>query len=321
MESLEVEYRWELLLINDGSTDATGTVAEAFARSRSHVRVLHHVVNFGLGQALQSAFNVCRGDYLVTLDMDLSYAPEHIGALLHKMRETRAKIVVASPYMKGGQISHVPPLRRFLSIWANRFLSRMVRGNLATLTGMVRAYDGRFIRALDLRSTGMEINPEVIYKAALLHARIEEIPAHLDWGLQRAQKDRRPSSLKVLRHVLAVLISGFLFRPVLFFLVPGVLLLLFALYVNAWMVLHFFAHYFRLAPHYPWLLDRASAAVAAAYHEFPHTFIVGGLASVLAVQLISLGTLALQSKSYFEEIFHLGTTMYRFTRGRERNRI
>jgi glycosyltransferase involved in cell wall biosynthesis len=284
------------------------------------VRVIHHRVNFGLGQAFQSAFNASRADYLVTVDLDLSYAPTHIAALLHKLRETRAKVVVASPYMEGGKISHVPPLRRFLSTWANRFLARMAKGNLATLTGMVRAYDGKFIRSLDLRSTGMEINPEVLYKAALLHARIEEIPAHLDWGLQQAEKAGRRSSMRMLRHTFAVLIAGFLFRPVLFFLLPGFLLALLAAYADVWVLLHFSAEYQKLSQH-SWFLDRASYAVAAAYQEFSHTFIVGGLASMLAIQLVSLGTLALQNKHYFEEMFHLGASLYRLARGNERSRV
>jgi glycosyltransferase involved in cell wall biosynthesis len=320
LESLENEYRWELFVINDGSTDNTGELAEEFARTRPRVRVLHHIVNFGLGQAFQSAFNASRADYLVTLDLDLSYTPDHIGALLRKLRDTRAKVVVASPYMEGGQISHVPPVRRFMSIWANRFLSRMARGNMATLTGMVRAYDGKFVRSLDLRSTGMEINPEVLYKAALLHARVEEIPAHLDWGLQKAEKADRRSSMRMLRHTFAVLIAGFLFRPVLFFLLPGATLSLLALYADSWIILHVWAEYQKLAQH-SWFLDRASHAAAAAYQQFPHTFIIGGLASMLAIQLLSLGTLALQSKHYFEEVFHLGTSLYRFVRGNERSRV
>ena len=66
------------------------------------MHVLHHLTNFGLGQALRFGFGHCRGDYVVTLDMDLSYAPEHIGALLERIRARGAKVVVASPYMKGG---------------------------------------------------------------------------------------------------------------------------------------------------------------------------------------------------------------------------
>jgi hypothetical protein len=54
--------------------------------------------------------------------------------------------------------------------------------------------------------------------------------------------------------------------------------------------------------------------VAAAYAESPHTFIVGLLSSMLAIQLLSLGILSLQSKRYFEEIFHLGASIYKLAR-------
>jgi glycosyltransferase involved in cell wall biosynthesis len=313
MDSLEDEYRWEMIVVNDGSSDGTGELAEAFARTRDNVHVLHHMNNFGIGEAFKSAFDLCRGDYIVTLDLDLSYSPDHIRKLLTKMRETGAKIVVASPYMKEGTVSNVPWLRRILSVCANRFLASTARGNLSTLTSMVRVYDAKFLRTLDLRSLGMEVNPEAIYKTMLLHARIEEIPAHLDWGIQRAEGIKRRSSMRMLRHTMAILLSGFLFRPVMFFIIPGLALLLFALYVNTWTVIHFFEQYQTLSQ-YTWFFSRASVAVGAAYSQFPHTFIVGGLALMLAIQLISLGILALQSKSYFEEVFHLGTSIYRLTR-------
>jgi len=54
-----------------------------------------------------------------------------------------------------------------------------------------------------------------------------------------------------------------------------------------------------------------SAGVAAAYQFAPHTFIIGGISLILAIQLISLGFLALQNKKYFEELFHLGTNIYK----------
>ena len=313
MESLESEYCWEIVFIDDGSSDETGELAEAFAKTRDNVRVLHHTVNFGLGQAFKFAFNHCRGDYIVTLDLDLSYGPDHIEKLLSEIRETKAKIVVTSPYMKGGKISHVPWLRRTLSIWANHFLSLAAKGNLSTLTSMVRVYDAKFLKNLNLKSTGMDINPEIIYKAMLLQARIKEIPAHLDWHLQNMEGVKRRSSMKVLRHTMSVLLSGFLFRPVMFFIVPGFALFLFSLLANAWVFIHFFVQYQHLS-HYSGVGVRASAALAAAFSQSPHTFIVGGMSLMLAIQLISLGILALQSKSYFEEIFHLGNTIYRLTR-------
>jgi hypothetical protein len=97
----------------------------------------------------------------------------------------------------------------------------------------------------------------------------------------------------------------------MFFIIPGFTLLLFASYVNMWMFIHFFRQYRNVSEHI-WFLDRASAAVAAAYNQFPHTFVVGLLGLMLAIQLISLGVLALQSKNYFEEIFHLGSAIYKY---------
>jgi len=307
MRSLESRFRWEMVIINDGSRDETGELAEAFARERGNVRVYHHIKNFGLGQAFKFAFGKCHGDYVITLDIDLSYSPDHIERLLDKITETKAKMVLASPYMSGGKISNVPGLRRFMSIWANRFLSIFSHGNLSTLTCMVRAHDGRFIRALNLRATGMEVMPETVYKSMIMRARIEQIPAHLDWGPQNTAGAGRSSSMRMLKHIISTLLSGFLFRPFMFFIIPGLVLLLFALYVNSWMFIHFFEIYVALPMELP--TDRVSAAIAAAYAQYPHTFIVGLLSLMLSVQLISLGILALQNKTYFEEIFHLGSAV------------
>jgi glycosyltransferase involved in cell wall biosynthesis len=318
MRSLETDYDWEIIFINDGSRDDTGKIAETFARTHSNIRVFHHITNFGLGQAFKFAFRHCRGDYIVTLDVDLSYAPEHIGRLLAKIHETRGKIVLASPYMEGGDISNVPWLRRTLSVWANRFLSLFAHGHLSTLTCMVRAYDGPFVRSLNLRATGMEVMPEMVYKAMILRARIEQIPAHLDWGKQQGAGPKRRSSMRIMRQIFSTLLSGFIFRPFMFFIAPGAVLLLFSFYVNAWMFIHFFEEYFNPALLQASIGDRASAAVAAAYNLYPYTFIVGLLSLMLAIQLIGLGIMALQSKNYFEEIFHLGSAIQREQREAKR---
>jgi glycosyltransferase involved in cell wall biosynthesis len=315
LHSLDHKYRWEVLIVNDGSRDDTAAVAEAQRQLYDNVRVLHHPANFGLGQAFQTAFRQSRGDYVVTLDIDLSYAPEHIGALLDKVTEGGSKLVLASPYMKGGQISNVPWLRRTLSIWANRFLSLVAHGNLSTLTCMVRAYDGPYIRALTLRSTGMDVMPETIYKSMIMRARMHQIPAHLDWSRQIKVGVKRRSSMRIVRQIFATLLSGFLFRPFMFFVLPGLVLLGFAIYTNAWMIAHVVDAYSALAGQVD--SGRFSVAVGKAYAEFPHTFIVGFLSLMLAVQLISLGILALQSKSYFEEIFHLGSSVRRAVERRE----
>ena len=184
LQNKETAYDWEIVIVNDGSADGTGQIAEEFASRFNNISVLHHKVNYGLGQALKYGMSHTKGGYIVTMDIDLSYSPDHICRLVDALQASNAKLVLASPYMKGGQISNVPWLRKVLSIGANKFLSVVAHGGLSTLTCMVRGYDGEFGRNLVLRGTGMEIMPETIYKSMIVRAGIGQIPAHLDWGLQ-----------------------------------------------------------------------------------------------------------------------------------------
>lgn len=325
LTSLEETYRWELIVVNDGSTDQTGELAEAFARDKQNVQVFHHTYNFRLGQALRFGFNQCRGDYVVTLDLDLSYSPDHIEKMLTTLREANAKIVLASPYMPGGKVSNVPWLRKELSIWANRFLSLTVTkdrltGRLSTLTGMVRAYDGKFLSRLMLRAMDVDINTEILYKAMILRARIVEIPAHLHWRQPELGTKQRKSSMRILKAILANFVSGFMFRPFMFFILPGLIVLMLSLYPIAWTFIHTVTFYQKLPASNESFDYRFSDAVAEAFHMSPNAFIVGGIALIIGIQLISLGILALQKKKYFEELFYLGSSIYKCIQENERHR-
>ncbi len=310
-------FTWEFIIINDGSQDETGHIAAQFSKNKPNVILVHHPRNQGLGQALKSGFAYATGDYIVTLDIDLSYALYHIEILLEKIIETQAQIVVASPYMEGGQVSNVPYIRKELSIWANRFLAVSAKRSLSTFTGMVRAYEGSFLKSLNLKAIGMDINPEIIHKAQLLGARIEEVPAHLNWSTERLesiqQRPRRPrgraSSMKILRHTWAILFYGFIFRPVMFFILPSLILFLLSLYANGWVLIHCWSNYQLLLQSNPY--PDPTVAVAEAFQQAPHAFVIGGMSLMLSIQLFSLGILAVQSKSYFEEIFYLASAIYR----------
>ncbi len=53
---------------------------------------------------------------------------------------------------------------------------------------------------------GMDVMPETVYKAMILRAKIDQIPAHLDWGLQQQVGTERKSSMRILRHILATIL-------------------------------------------------------------------------------------------------------------------
>lgn len=320
LKTLEGQYAWEIVLVNDGSADNTGKLADDFANNYGNVRAIHHITNFGLGQALKTGFAHCQGDYIVTLDIDLSYAPEHIEQLLLKIQQTGTKIVLTSPYMKGGKVSNVPWPRLILSVWANRFLALVAGCNLSTFTSMVRVYDAEFLPALNLRSQGVEINPEAIRKAILLDAKIAEIPAHLNWRSPPTQlgakKSRRRSSMRLLQHTWQIFYAGFIFRPMMFLMIPSLLFFLLALYSSGWALIHCWENYYQLAQTTP--SPHPAAAVALAFEQSPHSFVIGGIMFIVSTQFFSLGVLSSQNKHYFEEIFYLGTHLNQNSRRPER---
>ena len=318
MRTLDGRFRWEIVVVDDGSTDETRRIADEFAATRPEVRVLHHRVNFNLGQALRYAFSNCRSDYLVTMDCDLSYSPDHIGRLLATIEDTGARIVVASPYLKGGETVNVPLVRRVASRVANRILARTSRADLSTLTGMVRAYDRKFLSTLDLKAMDAEINVEIIYKAQLLRGRIVEIPATLDWTSQRERKTERRSSIRMSRSTTTSVLMSFYFHPMLFFVVPGVILLGLSSWMLLWIVIRVAQNY--AAGTGPWD-PRFSDALSQAYDEGAYQFVVGGIALLLSGQLLALGIVSLQAKRYFEELFHLGSSVLRRLPPEERDAL
>src|SRR5207247_8435765 len=137
MHTLDDRFRWEIVVVDDGSTDGTGYLAQQMAARDPRIRVLRHRVNFMLGQALRTAFNSCSTDYLVVIDCDLSYSADHIGRLLEAIESSQARVVIASPYMPGGRTTSVPLLRNLASRVANQILSVAASGHIRTLTAML----------------------------------------------------------------------------------------------------------------------------------------------------------------------------------------
>ena len=298
------KYEWEILLINDGSKDKTGDIANEFEKNNSNIRVIHHPTNLNLGNALKTGFKNSKGDIIVVLDIDLSYSIDHIEAMVDKLIETSSDIVIASPYMKGGKVTAVPFTRRIMSRWVNKFMRIAAQDKYHTYTGMVRAYKKDFIQTVNLKTKDYEVNPEILYKAMILRARIVEIPAHLDWTEQNQFADKRKSSMKLLRGFFSGIMSSFIFRPYIFFLAVGTVLMLLSLYELIWLLFDTLSYISASTG----LIPTFSESLARQFRKNPQSFIVGGITFLAAIQFLSLGFLSLQSKRYFEELFHLGTS-------------
>ena len=305
LESKNEKYHWEIIIINDGSKDKTGKIADELADQINNIRVIHHPTNLNLGNALKTGFKNAKGDIIVVMDIDLSYSVDHIEKMVDKLVETRSDIVIASPYMKGGKVTDVPFTRKIMSRWVNKFMRIAAQDKYHTYTGMVRAYRKEFINTVNLKTKDYEINPEILYKAMILRARIVEIPAHLDWTEQNKYKGKRTSSIRMLRGFFSGIMSSFIFRPYIFFLAIGTFLMMLSLFELVWL----FSDTLSDMSHASQIENSFSASLARQFRKNPQTFVVGGITFIAAIQFLSLGFLSLQSKRYFEELFHLGTSL------------
>lgn len=309
LETKKSKYQWEILVINDGSKDKTGKIADELSLQMDNFRVIHHPTNLNLGRALQTGFQNAKGDILVVLDIDLSYSVEHIEAMVDKLVETSADIVIASPYMKGGKVTAVPFGRKIMSRWVNKFMRFSAQDKFYTFTGMVRAYEASFIRTVNLKTRDYEINPEIMYKAMILRARIIEIPAHLDWTEQNKYGESRTSSIRVLRGFFSGIMSGFIFRPYIFFIAIGSILMILSLYELIWLFFDTLSDLNNCLVNDVSSTCSFSISLAKQFIKNPQSFLVGGITFLASIQFLGLGFLALQSKRYFEELFHLGTSL------------
>lgn len=309
LRSKQLKYDWEILIINDGSRDSTGSIADELEKKNDYVRVIHHPKNLNLGHALQTGFKNAKGEILVVLDIDLSYSVENIEKLTDKLIEESADIVMASPYMKGGKVTAVPVLRKILSKWVNKFMQMSSQEKFHTFTGMVRAYRASFIKSVNLKTRDYEINPEIIYKAMILRGRIIEIPAHLDWTEQNKYAGKRTSSIRLLRGFFSGLMSAFIFRPYIFFMGLGTILMCLSLYQLVWLLFDTLALWHQLIREGAQTDFPFSLSLATQFKNNPQSFLVGGITFLAAIQFLSLGFLSLQSKRYFEELFHISSTV------------
>jgi dolichol-phosphate mannosyltransferase len=176
----ELEQRgpFELVLVDDGSTDDTyARMQETFAQW-PHTTIVKHQQNRGLGAALRTGFAHAQGEIIVTTDSDGTYPFTTIPALLDKLTPN-VDIVTASPYHRDGGIDGVPAYRILFSKGASSLYRILVDPRLRTYTAMYRAYRRQVIEQVSTTADGFLMVTELIVGAMLMGYRVAEFPAVL----------------------------------------------------------------------------------------------------------------------------------------------
>ncbi len=240
-----LEGDWELVVVNDGSTDNSAEIVREIAATHPRLRLLGYPHNRGRGYALRTGINSAQGDIIVTTEIDLSWGRDIVRDLVDSMHKwPDADIVVASPHLPGGSYRNVPLKRVLYSKLGNKVI-RACMSNVVTMnTGMTRAYRRDAIRALPLYEEGKEFHLEVILKAKTLGYRIREIPAVLEWKdyKVKGRTVKRKSSSKVGKLVVSHSLFSIFANPVRYVWAMSIASLLLGMLVFAWAVVEFVRH-------------------------------------------------------------------------------
>ena len=216
-----IPRRWEMIVVDDGSTDQTRERVEKYCRLNRWVKLISYPVNQGRGKALRLGIAQARGRIICTTDADLSYDEKYVLQMIEVLDlNPDVDLVVGSPYAHGGKTEGVPLHRLLLSRWGNKILGFALKGGLSTVTGVLRAYRKECIGSLELESDGKEIHLEILSKALSMGYRVRELPATL-----KARTGGK-SKFKFKATAVSHLIFSFFERPIILFGAIGLFMLL-----------------------------------------------------------------------------------------------
>lgn len=171
-----------VLIVDDGSPDGTGELADELARGNPAIAVLHRTQKQGLGRAYVAAFEelLARGaDVVVQIDADFSHPVRFLPGLLEPLVSDRADVVLGSRYVKGGHIPRWNLVRRVVSRGGSLFAGVVLLMPYRDLTGGFKAWKAsvlRDIRLDRLHAGGYAFQIETTFRARLAGARVVEVP-------------------------------------------------------------------------------------------------------------------------------------------------
>ena len=162
----------EIIVVDDHSSDRTSDIVRRF----EEVRLERLPKNGGKGQAVRTGMALATGDYLIIQDADLEYDPQDYKPMMQALLSGRADVVYGSRYMGRGMHRG----QSLAAYWGGRSLSLV--GYLATgrwLTDTVTAlklFPRELLPALELRTSGFELDHEITAKVLARGLRIVEVP-------------------------------------------------------------------------------------------------------------------------------------------------
>jgi glycosyltransferase involved in cell wall biosynthesis len=217
-----------VIVVDDGSSDETSAIARA-----AGAIVVRHAINQGKGAALNTGFMTARDmgpDVVVTLDADGQHVPEEIELVISPVLSGASDIVVGSRYLE--PTSNVPSHR----VWGHRFFNTLTRGvsglDVTDSQSGFRAFSPQALDSLSFSSNSFSVESEIQLLAREHHLTVSEVSITIHY-LDAPKRSVIAQGLSVLHGIMRL--TG-QYRPLFFFGVPGLIMLLVGLAAGLWVM-------------------------------------------------------------------------------------
>ena len=162
VESLE-KYAsdYEILIVDDASTDSSPRIAARLASENPHVRVLTHEQNFKLGRTLRTGFGACTKELVFYMDADIPFDPDVLGHAIRAMHLTGADLIAAYRHDRT-----LEGFKRGVYTYVYNWLIGMLFGwPHRDINFSFKLMKRSVLQAIELKSEGSLIDAELIVKA------------------------------------------------------------------------------------------------------------------------------------------------------------
>jgi dolichol-phosphate mannosyltransferase len=169
-----------VLVVDDGSPDGTGAIADSLAAADGRVQVLHRTGPRGLGLSYIDGMRHALGTdatHICQMDADLSHDPADLPRLLDASQQ--ADLVIGSRYVRGGRVENWPLWRMVLSGFANLYVRAITRLPIADCTSGFRCWRREALERIPLdriRSDGYAFLVELAWEAVTAGCSIAQVP-------------------------------------------------------------------------------------------------------------------------------------------------
>ena len=195
----------DVLVVDDGSPDGTGAVADGLAADDPQVLALHRSAKAGLGAAYLHGFRVALEagyDVVGEMDADGSHQPEQLPLLLAALAD--ADLVIGSRWVPGGTVVNWPWTRRMLSLGGNLYARTLLGIPVRDVTAGYRLFRRSALERIDLdtvRSAGYIFQTDLAFRTLRAGLRVVEVPIEFVERVRGESKMSRDVALESLRRI------------------------------------------------------------------------------------------------------------------------